>query len=180
MRPVGDTVLVSYRDLLLRIFMLLVLSSIAALSYGSDLSRQQDSDDHVDALIATFQQSHKYRSVQLKLTPVVSPTDKKRGLAGVRKIPPGTGLLLEFNPHQDTRIWMKGMLIPIDIIFVSGTGNVLATVASAAPCATTRPCPVYSAAHVRYVIETRPGFVLKHQIDSKTRVMIPNVLPGRR
>lgn len=180
MRQVRHTASVHYRYPRLYIFMLLILSSISGLSYATDQPRLQDSDDHVDALIATFQQSHKYRSVQLKLIPVVSPTDKKKGLAGVSEIPPGTGLLLEFNPQQDTRIWMKGMLIPIDIIFVSGTGNVLATVASAAPCAITRPCPVYSVANVRYVIETRPGFVLKHQIDSKTRVMIPNVLPGRR
>lgn len=159
--------------------MLFVLSSISDLSYGADLTRLQDLDDHADALIATFQQSHRYRSVQLKLTPVVSPTDKKRGLSGVPEIPPGTGLLMVLNPHRDSRIWMKGMLIPIDIIFVSAAGNVLATVARAAPCVTTKSCPVYSAANARYVIETRAGFVLKHQVDSKTRVMIPNLLPSR-
>ncbi|WP_432470286.1 DUF192 domain-containing protein [Amphritea sp. HPY] len=170
MRQVRHTASVHYRYPRLCIFMLLILSSISGLSYGAD---------HTDALIATFQQSHKYRSVQLKLTPLVSPTDKKRGLAGVSEIPPGTGLLLESNPHQDTRIWMKGMLISIDIIFVSAAGYVLATVESVAPCVAGEPCSVYSAANVRYVIETRPGFVHKHQIDSKTRVMIPNLLPGR-
>lgn len=180
MRQVRHTAYVAYQYSRLCLLMLFVLSSISGLSYGADLARLQGSDDNADTLIATFQQSHKYRSVQLKLTPVVSPADKKRGLAGVREIPPGTGLLLQFNPHQDTRIWMQGMLIPIDIIFVSATGYVLAAVESAAPCVTTEPCPVYSVANVRYVIETHPGFIHKHQVDSKTRVMIPSLFPGRR
>jgi uncharacterized membrane protein (UPF0127 family) len=45
---------------------------------------------------------------------------RARGLGGVRRLDPGWGMLFVFRRPEGMVFWMKGMLIPIDIIFIRG------------------------------------------------------------
>lgn len=54
---------------------------------------------------------------EFKVKVAESDASRKRGLKGVTKMPKDSGLCLKFQSEQDVPITMKGMKIPIDIIF---------------------------------------------------------------
>lgn len=45
--------------------------------------------------------------------------EKEKGLQGVTELPEDEGMLFYFNPPEDVSMWMKGTLIPLDIIFIN-------------------------------------------------------------
>ena len=49
-----------------------------------------------------------------------TPAERQKGLSGRESLLPETGLLFVFRKPAVQRFWMKGMLIPIDIIWISG------------------------------------------------------------
>lgn len=44
--------------------------------------------------------------------------DQRRGLAGCAVVPEGSGLYFPFTEEQPATAWMKGMLVPIDIVWI--------------------------------------------------------------
>lgn len=49
---------------------------------------------------------------------------RERGLMGVRKLAPHTGMLFVFETDAPIEFWMKDTLIPLDMVFVGGNGIV--------------------------------------------------------
>ncbi|HEX5274693.1 MAG TPA: DUF192 domain-containing protein [Candidatus Rubrimentiphilum sp.] len=49
---------------------------------------------------------------------------RERGLMGVRRLAPHTGMLFVFDSDAPTEFWMKDTLIPLDMVFISGNGIV--------------------------------------------------------
>lgn len=47
-----------------------------------------------------------------------TPQKQAQGLSGRPELKDGYGMLFPYNPPQIVTFWMKGMLIPIDIIFI--------------------------------------------------------------
>lgn len=45
--------------------------------------------------------------------------EKEKGLQGVTELPEDEGMLFYFDPPEDVSMWMKGTLIPLDIIFIN-------------------------------------------------------------
>lgn len=45
--------------------------------------------------------------------------EKEKGLQGVTELPEDEGMLFYFSPPEDVSMWMKGTLIPLDIIFIN-------------------------------------------------------------
>jgi hypothetical protein len=62
-----------------------------------------------------------------------TPGERERGLAGVPHLPPGTGMLFVFPRPGRWRFWMRGTLIPLDLVFLGEDGHVLGIVAAAPP-----------------------------------------------
>ena len=56
-----------------------------------------------------------------------------RGLSGRSRIPPDFGMLWLFAREGETGIWMKGMLVPIDIVWMGREHQVLRVDANAPP-----------------------------------------------
>ena len=52
-------------------------------------------------------------------------TERARGLGGVRALATGEGMLFEFPTNAPHAIWMKNMLIPIDIVWLSDALSVI-------------------------------------------------------
>lgn len=48
-------------------------------------------------------------------------TEQERitGLQGVKELPENEGMLFYFDPEEETSMWMKGVEIPLDIIFIN-------------------------------------------------------------
>jgi uncharacterized membrane protein (UPF0127 family) len=49
-----------------------------------------------------------------------SEAKRKKGLKGIKELPKGSGLVLSFSEEQVVPITMRGMKIPLDIIFSKG------------------------------------------------------------
>lgn len=51
--------------------------------------------------------------------------EKERGLQGVEQLPQDEGMLFYFDPPQEVAMWMKGTLIPLDIVFINEDDEVI-------------------------------------------------------
>ncbi|HVV15003.1 MAG TPA: DUF192 domain-containing protein [Candidatus Paceibacterota bacterium] len=87
---------------------------------------------------------------------------EEQGLSGRTSLPEGRGMLLAFEHNGDWGIWMKDMRFPIDILFISETGNVVSINENVSP--DTYPQVFYPPLAVRYVLELPAGFAAAHGI----------------
>jgi uncharacterized membrane protein (UPF0127 family) len=91
------------------------------------------------------------------------------GLMNRPELPPGGGMLFIFPYDQVLGFWMKNVLFPIDIIFVTSDLLIESVHENVPPC-DSLPCPTYrSLGKVRYAVEVSAGFCLEY-----------GVLPGNR
>jgi uncharacterized membrane protein (UPF0127 family) len=67
------------------------------------------------------------------------------GLGGRPAITNGNAMLLDLSRHLGAKIWMKGMLIPIDVIFAKDDGTVISIERELAPGAIEPRGPDYGA-----------------------------------
>lgn len=51
--------------------------------------------------------------------------EKEKGLQGITKLPEDEGMLFFFDLPEDVSMWMKGTLIPLDIIFINDDEEVV-------------------------------------------------------
>ncbi|MBD5788366.1 DUF192 domain-containing protein [Cellulosimicrobium terreum] len=47
-------------------------------------------------------------------------SEQKEGLAGREEIPVGTGMLFQFGERTEHQMWMAGMQVPIDVVWIDG------------------------------------------------------------
>jgi uncharacterized protein len=50
--------------------------------------------------------------------------ERERGLMGVKRLAPHTGMVFVFDRDAPVAFWMKDTLIPLDMVFISGAGTV--------------------------------------------------------
>ena len=55
----------------------------------------------------------------LSIALVQTPEQQARGLSGCKNIPPRSGMLFPLAERREATFWMKGMLIPIDIVWIA-------------------------------------------------------------
>jgi len=86
---------------------------------------------------------------------VTTAAAQERGLGGRASIPENYGMLFVFPEDENVGFWMKDMLVPIDIIWLSDTGAILGIEDSLSP--STYPQAYYPPQPVKYVLETKAG-----------------------
>lgn len=86
----------------------------------------------------------------------VTPAEKQLGLMYRSGLEPNTGLLMIFQREHRVPIWMKNMLIPIDVAWISSSGEVVDKMTL--PLCHVNPCQTYSPRMpARYVLEVAAG-----------------------
>jgi len=87
----------------------------------------------------------------------IADTQEKQvlGLSGRVSVPHNYGMLFVFPTDGNYGFWMKDMLVPIDMIWLSDTGQVIGINDSVSP--STYPSVFYPPQPVRYVLEMRAG-----------------------
>ncbi len=80
------------------------------------------------------------------------------GLSGRSVIPNNYAMVFVFPRDDRYGFWMKDMLVPIDIIWLSDNGTIINIENSVQP--DTYPHVFYPPKPARYVLETRAGFAL--------------------
>ena len=92
------------------------------------------------------------------------PTDRAIGLSGRSGLRPGAGMLFVFDSGRASTIWMKGMLFPLDIVWIGVDCRIVDVTLNAPPPAPATPdsqLPTYAstapAAPAAYVFEVAAG-----------------------
>jgi uncharacterized membrane protein (UPF0127 family) len=86
------------------------------------------------------------------------------GLSGVESLKPNGGLLMAFSTDDTWSIWMKDMEIPLDIIWLDSTKEVVHIVKNAAPELSTNST-FTPGEPARFVLELAAGSVQKYDIN---------------
>ncbi len=132
------------------------------------------------ALVASYVAATFRPTVQVKAASGVfnvwtATTESARvqGLSGVKELPAGGGLLMDFKDDGQWGIWMKDMKIPLDIVWLSKDKKVVYIVKNASPSlgTDTQFAPKELA---RYVLELPAGSVEKSAIKIGTIVAFDN------
>ncbi len=98
----------------------------------------------------------------------------QRGLMYREHLPPDSGMLFLLRRDRIQTFWMKNTLIPLDMIFVSGSMDVVGVVANAEPkTLTTRKVSRPS----QYVVEVNGGWARANGVASGARARFENVPP---
>ncbi len=85
-----------------------------------------------------------------------TPALREKGLSGRAGLAPDEGILFVFPADGQYGFWMKDMRFPIDILWLSGRGEILDMRKSVSP--STYPAVFTPAASARYVLELPAGF----------------------
>ena len=101
----------------------------------------------------------------------VTGLQQQRGLSGRKNIPANYGMLFVFPKDDLHGIWMKDMLTPIDIIWLSDTGTILSINELVEP--STYPFVFYPNVPARYVLEMRAGQSNARGWKVGTKVSLP-------
>jgi uncharacterized membrane protein (UPF0127 family) len=98
----------------------------------------------------------------------------QRGLMYREHLPPDSGMLFLLRRDKIQTFWMKNCLIPLDMIFVAGSMDVVGVVENAEPgTLTSRKVSRPS----QFVIEVNGGWARKNAVGTGTRVRFENVPP---
>jgi len=106
---------------------------------------------------------------QLMVDLAITPADQQRGLMGRTSLSEDEGMLFIFPQAAEQTFWMKGMLIPIDIIWIYG-GKVTGVTADNKPAEQLSRVLYPSPGPVSAVLEVAAGWAERHGIIVGTAV----------
>ncbi|NCN58837.1 hypothetical protein COW99_03555 [Candidatus Roizmanbacteria bacterium CG22_combo_CG10-13_8_21_14_all_38_20] len=126
-------------------------------------------------------QTIKIGDEQLEVEIMQTLEDQKQGLSGRSTLPQNHGMLFVYSNPAIYKFWMKDMLFPIDIIWISN-GKVIETIANIPPPEQNvdiNQLPIYSPTKpVTGVLEVNAGYVKKHNIITGDQVELTNFQPS--
>ena len=80
-------------------------------------------------VIVTHSGKHDAFSVEVART----PSEQETGLMFRTSVSPEGGMLFIWKGEQDSQMWMKNTLVPLDMVFIGGDGTVKAIVENTVP-----------------------------------------------
>jgi uncharacterized membrane protein (UPF0127 family) len=108
---------------------------------------------------------------------IASTADQRRkGLMGRTSLAPSEGLLFMYRTADDRSYWMKGCLIPLDLLYLADDGSVLAvkTMDPPKPGVADANLPRFpSPSPCRLLLEVAGGFATAHGVKQGTRLRLP-------
>lgn len=115
------------------------------------------------------------KNVTVYAEPVSSPSARAKGLAGRSYLGELDGMLFLFENPEPQLFWMKGMLMPIDLIWIR-SGVVVGMIEYIEPPPSGTPdtaLKIYrSPLPVDQVLEVRAGFIQKYGIEAGDSVVV--------
>ncbi|WP_343229854.1 DUF192 domain-containing protein [Yoonia maritima] len=82
------------------------------------------------------------------------PAERAKGLMFVEDLPTLSGMLFVYEQPQSVSFWMQNTLIPLDMLFASPSGEILAIHENAIPLDTT---PIPGGDGIQFVLEINGG-----------------------
>ncbi|WP_218573000.1 DUF192 domain-containing protein [Pseudomonas sp. gcc21] len=88
---------------------------------------------------------------------VDDPASRRQGLMGREFLAPDEGMLFDFPSSTTPAIWMRNMLISLDLLFVDEQSRLVKVFTDVPPC-DAPPCDIYRVERpIRFVIEVAAG-----------------------
>ncbi len=114
-----------------------------------------------------------------KFMVMIADNDHTReiGLMFRKSMRPEEGMIFDFHDAQDVSFWMRNTILPLDIIFISASGQILNIAANAKPFDET---PLPSEGPVRAVLEINAGLAAKLDIRPGDQISDKSVYPASR
>ena len=116
------------------------------------------------------------RTVRVRVDVQRTPEELQRGLMFRKQLAASDGMLFIFPTQKRQSFWMKNTYIPLDMIFIDESRNVVGVVQHAEPLTTTSR---YVDADSRFVVEVNAGFCSKNGIKQGTAVQFDLSYPIR-
>lgn len=111
-----------------------------------------------------------FAGVSLRLDYATTSVAQERGLGGRAYVPEDYGMLFVFDTSDYYGIWMKDMLVPIDIFWLDDNGHVVSMALDVST--STYPDIFRPSARARYVLETAAGFGRRHDVATGTPLIL--------
>lgn len=106
----------------------------------------------------------------------ISTDEKILGLMGRRSLRANEGMLFIYSEDIVPAFWMKGMLIPLDIIWIDAKLEVVSVSANVPPVGSSvTPPSYYPERAIRYVLEINAGLAFENGIGPGSRVEFMDV-----
>lgn len=112
----------------------------------------------------------------MRFEPVTTAAAQERGLGGRANVPENYAMLFVFPADQRIGFWMKDMLVPIDMVWLSDKGTILGIDANVSPDTYRSDSDAqifYPPQPVKYVLETRAGEARRRGWSVGTNVALP-------
>jgi uncharacterized protein len=106
--------------------------------------------------------------VTFKVETAKTRAQRDRGLMFRTHLPERHGMLFDFGPEQEVRMWMKDTLIPLDMVFINADGRVHRIERNAEPGSLRL---IASEGPVRYVLELKAGAASRSGIKPGDRIV---------
>lgn len=106
----------------------------------------------------------------------VTPQERARGLSGRESLGRKSGMLFIFEGDTVPAFWMRGMLIPLDIVWLDATGEVAGVAANLSPAGEGGQPPLYYPPRpIRYVLEINAGLAQELGIAQGSKVVFQGI-----
>ena len=104
-----------------------------------------------------------------------TPEELTQGLMFRESLPAKSGMIFVFSDAAPHQFWMKNTMIPLDIVWLDGSGRVLFVSANTPPCRAD-PCPNYGPeVPAANVLEIAGGMAAKEKVTVGSRIKIQGV-----
>jgi len=104
----------------------------------------------------------------LRLDIVATETARQKGLMGVTKLPANYGMLFVFDDTVQPAFWMKDTLVPLEVVFMSKQGQIMAITAMDPLSETIHTAPE----PLPYALELPQGWMATHGVTVGERCVI--------
>lgn len=108
--------------------------------------------------------------LQFHVHVATSKEDREKGLMGIQYLPDNEGMIFPQSEISPIRVWMKGTLIPLDIIFIDENGSIIHIDHSAEPQSERM---IWSNADALCFLELAGGTCHRQQIEIGDIVLSP-------
>ena len=105
----------------------------------------------------------------------VTPQERADGLSGWLGLEPDEGMLFIYAGDSTPGFWMRGMLFPLDIVWIDTEGVVAGVAADLPPASGSQPPPYYPPRPIRYVLEINAGLAGELGIGIGSRATLEGI-----
>lgn len=123
--------------------------------------------------LAIFDSQSNNRKVDIRVEIARTKEERAKGLGGRENLASDSGMIFEFEERGKPRFWMKGMLIPLDFIWIDGEKvvDLLPNVQPPQPGQSDNSLPNFApVAETDKVLEVNAGFIREHNITVGDRI----------